>query len=525
MFNPSDSVDLGRAGPAGSAAMVPLDLAVLEDSPTTLRHRLVAMWHALHRAHWIPDLAEGIGSRQWFHGLGLLAGLVALCLAFWPSFELRAAPAMLGDAAMRDEFRSQMIMPLGAGGESGRHMAAATSAVRPVDGAAERPRVELAAFVSAGDSFAAMLQRAGVSPADAGRTADLIGGSVPLGQIAPGTRVTIALGPRPAANAPRMLESVSLRGRMDLDLLVRRQGGALALATRAIPIDTAPLRIRGIVGDSLYRSARAAGVPADALQQYLQALDANLDLGAIEPGDNFDVVVAFKRSADGNTEAGNVLYAGLERGARPLAELVRWGSSGQFFSAQALAQPAVQTQVTGGGGGLIMPVNGRITSGFGMRFHPILGYTRMHAGVDIAAPWGTPVRATGDGIVSFAGRHGGHGNYVRLEHGGGVGTGYGHLSRIAVSPGQRVRAGEIIGFVGSTGLSTGPHLHYEMYRGGRTVNPLGQRYETMVTTTVARIDPKELAAFKAKLAQYKAIKPGAALNRIAMSGPPTVALR
>ena len=155
------------------------------------------------------------------------------------------------------------------------------------------------------------------------------------------------------------------------------------------------------------------------------------------PGDQFDMIVSYKRSANGEGQVGQVLYAGLDRGSTPVAELMRWGSGNEFYAADGLTRPVVTTQSSG----LMMPVAGRITSSFGMRFHPILGYSRMHAGVDIGAGWGTPIRASAAGVVSFAGRHGGHGNYVRLEHGMGLGTGYGHMSSISVWPGSRVRAG------------------------------------------------------------------------------------
>jgi murein DD-endopeptidase MepM/ murein hydrolase activator NlpD len=151
-----------------------------------------------------------------------------------------------------------------------------------------------------------------------------------------------------------------------------------------------------------------------------------------------------------------------------------------------------------------------MTSSFGMRRHPILGYVRMHAGVDFGAAWGSPIFAVSDGIVSFAGRHGGQGNYVRLEHGGGLGSGYGHMSRIAVAPGTRVRAGQVIGFVGSSGLSTGPHLHFEVYRGGATINPLSVSF-----TSKVQIDTKQRDALKARLLQLKKIAPGAALKSLA----------
>jgi murein DD-endopeptidase MepM/ murein hydrolase activator NlpD len=139
-----------------------------------------------------------------------------------------------------------------------------------------------------------------------------------------------------------------------------------------------------------------------------------------------------------------------------------------------------------------------------MRRHPILGYVRMHAGVDFAAAWGSPIYAVTDGRVEYAGWHGGHGNYVKLDHGGGIATGYGHMSRIAVAPGMAVRRGQIIGYVGSTGLSTGAHLHYEVYRGGQTVDPMSVR---MVQRQQA-VDPKQAAAFKARLEALLSVKPG-----------------
>lgn len=112
-----------------------------------------------------------------------------------------------------------------------------------------------------------------------------------------------------------------------------------------------------------------------------------------------------------------------------------------------------------------------LTSGFGIRMHPLLGYARAHAGLDLAAPYGSPIYATSDGVVGAANWRGGYGLTVALEHGGGVETRYAHMSRIAVVPGQPVRAGQVIGYVGSTGLSTGPHLHYEVREQGRAVNP------------------------------------------------------
>lgn len=128
----------------------------------------------------------------------------------------------------------------------------------------------------------------------------------------------------------------------------------------------------------------------------------------------------------------------------------------------------------GGGMPSAMPLaRARLTSSFGFRTHPLHGGSRMHSGVDLAAPQGTPVQATADGVVTSAGWRGGYGILISLGHGSGVQTRYAHLSAIAVQPGTRVRAGQVIGYVGSTGNSTGPHLHYEVRVNGRAINPLG----------------------------------------------------
>ena len=521
MFKPQDDYAAGH-GPLARAAAAPLELA-LADAITadalTAAVGTAENWRTRCAAiDWVPDLAEDIGTRRWYRGMATLVMLTICASAFWPDFSrLDAAPAMRLDAAAQEEFRSQAIMPLGYGAETGRRMGPKT-ALRPVANVAERPRIELAAVLSEDDSLGRMMLRAGVSGSDAARASALVAGTTALDQVEPGTRVSLVLGPRPAPGQPRPLERLDFRARFDLALAVSRAGSGLALERKPIPVNTTPLRIRGKVGDSLYRSARAAGAPAQAIQEYLQALDSHLSLeGDVQPGDSFDLVFASKRAATGESQVGDLLYAGLDRGAAPVAELLRWGQDGAFYSADALARPSyVQT-----GPGMLVPVNGHITSLYGQRFHPILGYTRMHAGVDFGAAWGSPIVAAADGIVSYAGYHGGHGNYVRLEHGGGLGTGYGHMSRIAVGPGERVRAGEVIGFVGSTGLSTGPHLHYEMYQDGRTVNPLGAHFATVTR----QVDPKQLGEFRAKLAQMKALHPGAVLAAAGRAVVQRIAMR
>ncbi|MCB2046199.1 MAG: M23 family metallopeptidase [Novosphingobium sp.] len=466
------------------------------------RERLYSQVEAIDFA---PDLAQDIGSARWFRGLGTLLGLTAFSLALWPDFApLEAAPAMHIDEGARDEFRSQMILPLALGADSGRHMGA-TAAVVPLKSAPERPRIEMVATLAQGDSFGRMLQRAGVGAGDAARVSEMVAGTVPLSEIPAGTRIDIVLGRREASGQPRPLDSLSFRARFDLELALNRRDGRLVLDPRPIRVDATPLRIRGVVGTSLYRAARNAGAPPKAVQQYLRALGEQLDLeSALGASDTFDLIVAYKRAETGETELGDLLYAGVDRGGKPKVQLMRWGREGRFFEASGVGETR---------SGLFSPVNGRITSGFGMRRHPILGYKRMHKGLDFKASYGAPIYAVSDGRVEFAGRHGGHGNFVKLNHGGSLATGYAHMSRIAVSPGTSVRRGQVIGYVGSTGLSTGPHLHYEMYRNGATINPAGVQF-----TTRAQLSGEELARFKAQLATLKQVEPGAALASLAPSG-------
>jgi murein DD-endopeptidase MepM/ murein hydrolase activator NlpD len=129
----------------------------------------------------------------------------------------------------------------------------------------------------------------------------------------------------------------------------------------------------------------------------------------------------------------------------------------------------------------------------------------MHRGIDFRASHGTPIVATTDGRVTRAGWAGGYGRQVRLSHAGGLGTSYSHMSRIAVQSGQTVRKGQVIGYVGSTGLSTGPHLHYEVYRGGTHVNPRSVRF-----TTRAQLSGGDLASFRSRLRNLLSTPVGAA---------------
>jgi murein DD-endopeptidase MepM/ murein hydrolase activator NlpD len=269
---------------------------------------------------------------------------------------------------------------------------------------------------------------------------------------------------------------------------MNRVDGRLALNAIPIAVDETPLRIQGRVGASLYRSARAAGVPARIVESYIRALTSQISVpSGLSADDRFDIIVEHRRAATGETETGQLLYAGLDRGSGRNLRLMQWASDGrsQWFEASGVGRES---------GGLQQPVPGPVTSNYGLRMHPILGYSRMHRGLDFRAAYGTPILAAAEGRVTGAGWAGGYGRQVRLSHANGIATSYSHMSRIAVSRGATVRRGQVIGYVGSTGLSTGPHLHYEMYRNGATINPRSVRF-----TQRAQLSPSELASFRARL--------------------------
>jgi murein DD-endopeptidase MepM/ murein hydrolase activator NlpD len=459
----------------------------------------------LSEVDFAPDLADDIGSLRWFRGLATFASLTMLALALLPDFApLYGAQTPLPTEAEFEEARAQMIMPLAYGADSGKHMAANDSVIT-LAASPERPSINLTATLGRGDSFSRVLQRAGVGGAEAQQIASMVSGAADLGGIEPGTQMQITLGQRSSKSAARPLDALAFRARFDLNLAVSRVGNQLQLKRLPISVDSTPLRIRGLVGSGLYKSARAAGAPADAIQEFLRVIAGQTSIAGLQASDEFDIILEYRRAETGEVQVGNLIYAGIDRGGNPKLQMLKWNMGGaeQWFEASGVGK----TQ-----GSMGRPVNAPMTSSFGMRRHPILGYQRMHSGVDFGASHGSPIFAVTDAVVAYAGRKGGYGNFIRLNHAGGLATGYAHLSRYAVNAGQPVRRGQIIGYVGSTGLSTGPHLHYELYRDGRPVNPLSVKFVTR-----AQLEGGQLASFRAKLSQLKSVKPGAALTSLRKS--------
>jgi murein DD-endopeptidase MepM/ murein hydrolase activator NlpD len=221
---------------------------------------------------------------------------------------------------------------------------------------------------------------------------------------------------------------------------------------------------------SIYETALRNKVPASVIEDMVRIYSYDVDFQRkVQPGDSFDVFFAGEDEGATITEKTEVLFASLTVG----------GETKKYYRFQTPDDSVVDYyDETGKSAKKFLvrkPVNNAIMrSGFGGRRHPILGYVKMHTGVDWATPYGTPIFASGNGVVEKVGWEGGYGKYVRLKHNNGYETAYGHMSAFAkgMEPGKRVRQGQVIGFVGSTGMSTGAHVHYEILVNGRFVDPM-----------------------------------------------------
>ncbi|PSJ57008.1 peptidoglycan DD-metalloendopeptidase family protein [Kumtagia ephedrae] len=232
--------------------------------------------------------------------------------------------------------------------------------------------------------------------------------------------------------------------------------------------------------DAIYSTAIRNGVPAGVIGEAIMFLSRGQDLNAFATHGDRLVLIYSASARGGDGSSGRVLYAAVRGSQKNIECFVFRPSGSNDFACVTEEDQVYSLTVTNG---MVTPVNGVMTSTFGPRKHPILKTVRVHKGVDWAAPVGTPVYAAFDGMIAFHGDGAGYGNVVRITHEGGRETRYAHLSRFAqdLKAGMAVKAGDIIGYVGTTGLSTGPHLHFELYAGGDAINPL----ETPAVAVVA----------------------------------------
>lgn len=251
---------------------------------------------------------------------------------------------------------------------------------------------------------------------------------------------------------------------------IERTGQKWRAGSRPVPWQIADGVRKMVVesGSSLWEAATSAGMGEDQIGALAKIYEYDVDFNTeIQPGATFRMVAETLTAEDGTQRVGDIRAAELKNGGKTYMAIrfrLADGSVGWFApDGTGRRRPFLRSPLA----------FSRVTSGFNLkRFHPVLKKARPHLGTDFGAPTGTPVRAVADGTVTTAGKHGGHGNFVELDHTGPYSTSYSHLSAISVKRGQKVKQGDIIGKVGSTGLSTGPHLHYQFMVNGNHVNPM-----------------------------------------------------
>lgn len=330
-------------------------------------------------------------------------------------------------------------------------------------------------IVKQGDTIVNVLKTAGAEAWQAQSIGEVFA-SMPGGlKLRAGQEVRLELAP--AATDPSLKEPVKVSifsGVKPEGTAERTEDGEYKISDQHIQVagtfeDDDPDSDRATLYSSIYSSSLTQDLEPDAINTLLRVLSYDVDYKQrVRPGDGYEMFFDVKHGDDGAETPGELLYVAMTVGNEPLKYYrfrtpdgaVDFYNSKGSNSRKFLMRSPIKS--------------GRFTSGFGYRRHPLLGIKKMHTGVDWAAAIGTPIMAAGNGTVEMAGRHGGNGNYIRIRHGNGYKTAYSHMSRFApgVKKGMKVRQGELIGYVGSTGFSTGPHLHYEVLINSRFTNPL-----------------------------------------------------
>jgi murein DD-endopeptidase MepM/ murein hydrolase activator NlpD len=423
----------------------------------------------------------------------LVASLVVLSIQFAP-----VSPAFAGDRSQPSDDGTRVAFLPSAG-----------------IGAVTQQRRELK--VRQGDTLMKMMTKVGVPRAQAYAAISALRPVYDPRSIMPGQSVTVTFSrgsrgsPGDGRDSGVTLQSIDLSASLTRKVLIERDGSAGFTATeRKAKLAERLVRVEGIIKNSLYRAGSRAGLPAAVLAGLTKIFSWDVDFQRdIQPGDKFDI--AFTRYFTGDGVAvrdGQIQYAALTLSGKRRA-LYRFeyapGQIGYFDDKGRSARKAL----------LRTPVNGaRLSSRYGSRRHPVLGYTRMHRGVDFAAPRGTPIYAAGNGRIDYRGRKGAYGRYIRIRHNDTYSTAYAHMKRFAprLRTGSWVKQGQVIGYIGSSGLVTGSNLHFEVLKKGRQINPLRLRMPSRKT-----LKGRRMVAFKILRAETRKTVAALATSKVKLS--------
>ena len=324
------------------------------------------------------------------------------------------------------------------------------------------------AEIDDGQDFSDMLSDAGVGDADASAAMAALSHAYPLNKLRVGQDVTLTF---KHSSQVESLTSATFQPEDTKEITVARQAdGSFASTVKNIPIIRERVAARGEIRTSVYEAGDRAGVPhaimAAMIKVYAHDIDFQRDL---QPGDSFEILYDQPKTAQGKPVGeGSIIYAAMHVGGeiKPIYRVIFADNTVDYFDAagHSTRRALLRTPVAAA----------HITSSFGMRIHPLLGYSKMHKGVDFGAPTGTPIFAAGSGTVEEIGFKNGFGRFIKIRHDGHLETAYGHMSRFNTKlyRGAHVDQGQVIAYVGMSGRATGPHLHFEVHVNGTEVNPL-----------------------------------------------------
>lgn len=350
-----------------------------------------------------------------------------------------------------------------------------------------------------GDTLIDVLTNAGVYFGEAVSASNSLNGVFDPRDLKAGQRLSITVRTDGEVPNKQHLDRLAFTSETDKRVIVEHKKNDV-FAARILPIkhDVRLTHSVGTIPYSFFKSARGVGVPMPVVMQAYRVLGQAVDFQRdIAEGDRFAFgYETYYDAGNARTHTGNLVYISLDTTDRSLT-FFRHETSDGFVSyfdeaGNSIASGLMKTPVS----------TGRLSSSYGKRKHPILGYTRMHKGLDFAAERGTPVLAAGDGTIVQRRRNGSFGNYIRIRHRGELSTAYAHLDRYkdALTSGDRVRRGDVIGYVGETGLTTGPNLHFEVLREGRQVNPA-----RVVAPPQRKLEGEALSRFHRNIAELKAM--------------------
>ena len=371
--------------------------------------------------------------------------------------------------------------------------------------------------VGRGDTLSGMLTDVGVPAPEARDAIQTLATVYDARTLRAGDVLTVRFQPDVDNLTPGRFLGLSIPETIRQAAVVSRDSNGDFTATRQdIKLTSDPAASRGVITSSLYVAGKKAGLPDSVLIDMIRIYSWDVDFQRdIREGDSFEVMYETLKDETGTVvDNGRIDYATLTLSGRRntiYRHTTKDGEVAYFNDKGHGARKAL----------LRTPIDGaRLSSRFGNRRHPVLGYTKRHTGVDFAAPRGTPIYAAGDGTIDFIGRKGPNGNLIRIRHNGTYKTAYAHMKGFAkgLRKGARVKQGQIIGYVGTTGRSTGPHLHYEIQRNGRPANPL-----TVKMPSGRKLKGNELARFqetRRALRQQFATLP-AATETVAQNNVPT----